>query len=133
MDYRQKINSAAMPMLRYGLGFVFLWFGFSQIQNPDQWVSYLPDWAQSLSMLPQQFVTINGLFEIIAGVMLMLGIYTNLVALLLSLHLFGITFSIGLNNIGIRDFGLAVATLAIAMLPNKEFSLDEVLNSNKTI
>jgi hypothetical protein len=45
-----------------------------------------------------------------------MGIWTRWAALLLALHLAVITFDIGLSAIGVRDFGLTVATLALVFL-----------------
>lgn len=100
-------------VLRIGMGLVFLWFGFSQIFSPDQWTSFLPSFLKILPIAAPNFVLANGLFEVIGGVFLILGVYTRLAAFLLALHLFGITFTIGWNALGVRDFGLAIATSVI--------------------
>jgi hypothetical protein len=48
----------------------------------------------------------------------LLGIYTRISALFLGLHLFGIAFSLGINAVRIRDFGLAVATISVFLNGN---------------
>jgi uncharacterized membrane protein YphA (DoxX/SURF4 family) len=58
----------------------------------------------------------NGLFEVGAGVFLALGIWTRFVAFILGLHLLLISSSLGFSAIGVRDFGLSFATLALALL-----------------
>ena len=45
-------------------------------------------------------------------------------ALLLSLHVFGIALSLGYNAVAIRDFGLAFASLALAVGGAGTFSID---------
>ena len=53
--------------------------------------------------------------EGVLGLMLLFGWQTRIVALLLALHLFDIMYVVGYGEIGVRDFGLAVATLVVAM------------------
>lgn len=115
-------------VLRFGMALVFLWFGFSQIFNPDQWVSFLPGFLEVFPISASNFVLANGSFEVIGGVFLILGVYTRLAALLLALHLFGIAFIIGWNALGVRDFGLAVATLVIFLQGAGGLSFDSKKN-----
>lgn len=104
-------------ILRLGLASVFLWFGFSQLVDGISWVGLVPDWAVSLLHLPPAMIVLgNGLFEVICGALLALGIWTRAIALIFSLHLAVITFDIGLTAIGVRDFGLTLATVSLAIL-----------------
>ncbi len=105
-----------LSFLRIGMSLVFFYFGYKQVSSPENWVGFLPDAITTAMSTPEAFVIANGVFELIFGAMLLLGIFTLMSALLLGLHLVGITLEIGLTNTGVRDFGLAVATLAIAML-----------------
>ncbi len=120
-----KNPASALFVLRLGLAFVFIWFGITQLQHPLQWISFLPGWVASLPVSATSFVLLNGLFEIVAGTLLAIGAWTRLAALLLSIHLFGIALSMGYNAIAIRDIGLAIAALAIAVGGAGQFSLDE--------
>jgi uncharacterized membrane protein YphA (DoxX/SURF4 family) len=104
-------------VLRLGLAAVFLWFGFSQVLESVNWVSWVPEWAVNLLHIPPaMIVLLNGSFEIIAGGLLALNILTRWVALLLALHLVVLVFDIGLTAIGVRDFGLMAATFALFFL-----------------
>lgn len=99
---------------------MFLWFGFSQLLDGANWVGWVPEWAVNLLGIPPAFIVLaNGLFEIVAGALLAAGFFVRLVALLLSLHLAVITVEIGFTAIGVRDFGLTMATLALALLHPK--------------
>jgi uncharacterized membrane protein YphA (DoxX/SURF4 family) len=101
-------------ILRLALAGVFLWFGFSQLFNSLAWVGIVPDWAVNILHMPPAFIVLgNGLLEVALGSLLALGILTRYVALILALHLFVIAFELGLTAIGVRDFGLSFATLAI--------------------
>lgn len=111
-----EAKKLAAPILRLGLAAVVVWFGASQINNPNAWTSMVPEWAVSLSHLSAlTIVHLNGWFEIIAASLIAIGIGTRWIALLISLHLFVITADLGASAIGVRDFGLSVATLAIAL------------------
>jgi len=70
---------------------VFLWFGFSQMSDAAQWVGFVPDWATSI-MSAGTLVYLNGIFEIIAGLMLAIGIVRRYVALLLGFVVEGDNF-----------------------------------------
>ena len=104
-------------ILRFGLAAVFLWFGYSQLSDAANWTSWVPAWASSLTHLPGTTIVLaNGLFEVVFGSLLVLGLWLRGAAILLALHLALITFEIGLNEIGVRDFGLTMATIALAFL-----------------
>lgn len=114
-------------LLRVGLSIVFLWFGAHQLSAPAGWVSFLPPWSQALPVSQISLVLLNGWFEVAAGVLLLLGGHTRLIALLLGVHLLGIAFTVGINGpVGIRDFGLAVAALSLSLTKEHDFSLDRV-------
>ena len=112
-------------ILRIGLAVLFLWFGFSQFLDQAAWTSWVPEWAMNLSGLEaEMIVLLNGGLEIALGVLLALGLYIRPAAVLLGLHLALITFEIGLNSVGMRDFAIMAATFALALLPADPYSLD---------
>ncbi|MDO8581795.1 MAG: DoxX family membrane protein [bacterium] len=112
----KKFAYLAPIVLRFSLAIVVLWFGTSQILHQEMWMGLIPDWAMNLSGLSAgTIVRMNGIFELIAGSMLVLGILTQWAALLLSAHLFVITIHLGLEPDGVRDFGLSFAMLALAL------------------
>ncbi len=103
--------------LRYGLALVFLWFGFSQLTNPGDWTSFVPVSIANFLPLPvTMIVLLNGLLEVVCGVLLVLNVAVRWAALLLALHLAGITVSLGYNSVAVRDFGLMMATFSLALL-----------------
>ena len=109
-------------ILRVGLAAVMLWFGFSQALAPETWAGFVPGWATDF--LPAlAIVRINSVFEIIAGVMLLLGLSVRPVAFLLFLHLVVIAGSFGLSAVGVRDFGLSAALLALTFLGPDRYAL----------
>ena len=119
----------ALPILRIGLVTLFLWFGFSQMTSPGDWVAWVPAWPTELTGLSAQtIVLLNGGFEVVFGTLLALGFFMRWVALLLSIHLFLIAYEIGYNDIGVRDFALAIATLSVAMFRPDQYTIDKRMN-----
>lgn len=113
-----------VPILtRLAISFVVLWFGINQLINPENFMGYLPefllqgDYAQTL-------VIFNGLFELIFGVLLAIGLFVRPVALILSIHLLSIVVALGYNDIAVRDFGLALVTCSIFLGGADQWCLD---------
>ena len=119
MDF-EKLKEYGDPVLRIGLALVFLWFSISQLIAPENWIGYLPNF---LSSNPTMFVYMNASFELVFGILLILGIFTRTAALLLGLHLIGIIFSLGYNEVAVRDFGLMMASFAVALNGPDKFCL----------
>lgn len=121
----QKLSSYAPLVLRFTLVGVYAWFGSSQLMNPEMWTRVVPDWATTTSGLDAlMIVKINGIFEVVASILLALGIAVRYVSILLFFHLIVIAASFGVTNpTGIRDFGLSFATLALALFGQDKWSL----------
>lgn len=120
-------------VLRVGLGLVFFWFATQQLQDPTLWTGVLPDFTKNLPLSQITFIYLNGIFEIIFGILLILGFQTRIVTLILALHMFGIVFSVGYNATGVRDFGLAFALVSIFLNGESAYSLDEWIRRKKSI
>lgn len=126
----KHISSYAPIVLRIGIALVFLWFGFQQLWHPDSWTSFIPNIALSLSGLTAQtLVLLNGSFEVVFSLALIAGFNTQVAALLLALHMFDIAYVVGYDAIGVRDFGLAIATLSVALAGADNWSLDTLWNN----
>lgn len=118
-------NDCGKIVLRVSLSLVFFWFAFNQILNPTNWTGLIPAFINDLGISSNLMVTLNGTIELALSALLILGLYTRFASLLLGLHLFGIASIFGLNNpTGIRDFGLALATLSIFFSGPDKFSFD---------
>lgn len=115
----------APVVLRAGLVVVALWFGYQQVAAPEAWVVWVPGWAVVPGGLgAQSIVLINGWLEIALGVLLLAGLYTRPAALVLGLHLLVIALEIGVTPVGVRDFGLSLAALSLALMPSGAYTLD---------
>ena len=123
-----NLKKYAPATVRIGLSLVFLWFGFNQIFDGQSWISYLPSFVYSLPIKALTFVFLNGLFEVILAGMLIIGVYTRLSSALLSLHLLGIIFSLGYNEIAVRDIGLFFAGLSVFFNGADDYCIDKTKN-----
>lgn len=124
-----RYKQYAPAILRLALSLVFIWFGLNQIFNQSIFIGYLPKWAFSLPFSTSVFLTINGVFETFFGTLLLFGLFTRIVALLLSLHLFGIAFSLGYNDIAVRDIGLALAAFSVFINGPDSWTVDTKLKN----
>ncbi len=118
-------------VLRIAIASVVLWFGWQQLAHPTNWVRLLPPWTGALPVSALTLIAINGWFEIIFGLALLVGFYTRFVAVILALHIFDIAYTLGYGPVAVRDFGLAVAALSIALGEAGELSLDMFLEKRK--
>ena len=111
-------------ILRISLSLVFLWFGLTSVFNSDALIGYVPEFAYNLPISLESIVILNGIFEIVLGILLITGLFTRVVAFVLFLNTLLIMFSLGYNDVAVRDFGIALATLAIAFNGADNWSLD---------
>ncbi len=103
----------APAIARYGVGIVFFIFGISQLINPENWLGYLPGYILNIGISPANLIYANGVFDLVIGALLLLGLFVRVVALISSLHLIGIIISLGYNDVAIRDFGLLIVLISI--------------------
>jgi uncharacterized membrane protein YphA (DoxX/SURF4 family) len=110
----ERINPYAPSILRIGMAIVFLWFSINQLINPLDWTGFVPE-NLSRAFDPVKLVYLNAGFEMAFASLLLLGIWTRISSVLLALHLLAIIISLGYNQIAVRDAGLAIATLTVAV------------------
>lgn len=104
-------------LLRLGLGGVFLWFGVDKFLSPLVWMNWIPAWfLPYLGDSSSLFLYGLGAVEILLGLFVLLGYYSRWAAGGALLLLLGIVASFGLNEIMIRDLGLAFLALGIVAL-----------------
>ncbi len=110
-------------ILRITLAVVFLWFGVQQLYVPTEWAGFVPEFLGKV-MSPAIFVLLNGVVEVLFGMLLLSGFYVRFVSFILAIHLFGIAISMGYTPIMVRDVGLSLATLAVFFFGADEWCLD---------
>lgn len=114
-------------VLRIGISLVFVWFGTQQLLSADMWIGFIPEWVIKLSPVSATtLVHFNGALEVVFGTALMLGFFTRISALILALHMSHITFLVGYDSIGVRDFAISVAAFSIFFNGADPFSLDHL-------
>jgi len=118
----KNLPQYAPAILRLSISFIFLWFGINQLINPQWFMGYLPLWALKIASA-STILVINGLFELALGLLLLLGIAVRISSLLLSLHLFLISLSLGYNDLMIRDLGLSLVTFTVFLYGNDKWCL----------
>lgn len=105
-------KQAGAAVVRIGVALVYIWFGFSQLLHPSMWTSLVPSYAATIiptSVL--NIVLLNGVFELIFGLLLLVGFWTRIAAGLLALHAIHIVTVVGYSPIGVRDFGIMMAAI----------------------
>lgn len=141
MNHRYK--EYAPIVLRIGISLVFLWFGLTQLINPESFFGYIPDWvtphdtmmihehpfqsAHNLPLTPHIIIMGNGILETIFSLLLILGLLTRIASLILAIHLFTIMLGLGYNDIAVRDFGLIIAAIVVFLNGPDKLSLDTKL------
>ncbi len=119
-----EFDKYSKPVLRIVMSLVFLYFGYQQVTAPGNWTGFIPGFFLAFGVSAEGLVMTNAFLELGLGTLMLLGLYTRIVSLILALHLFGIAFSIGFNPLGVRDFGLASATLVVFLNGADRFCLD---------
>ena len=120
-----KKEDIPKPLLRITLSLVFLYFGYQQVTSPDNWIGFIPEFLTNSFLSPNNFVMFNGIMELSLGIFLIIGLYTRFSSFILSIHLLGIAASIGISPIGIRDFGLTIATFVVFLNGVDNYCLDK--------
>lgn len=127
----EKLERNSKPILRIAMSLVFLYFGFMQASSPLDWAGFVPDFLLGFGLSANNFVMMNSILELTLGTFLLFGLYTRISSFILALHLLGITLSIGFSPIGIRDFGLTIATFVVFLNGVDKLSLDKKISKSK--
>lgn len=123
MWLNKNLSVFAPILTRISLSIVFLWFGINQVIDPEYFIGYLPEFILN-SANAKTFILFNGIFEIVFGSLLIIGLFTRVASLILALHLFAIIIGLGYNDIAVRDFGLALVAIAIFLGGADKWCLD---------
>ncbi len=120
----EKYQKYGATVVRVGISLVFLWFGTSQLLDPSFWIGFVPEYAKILPITVTTLVFLNGLFEVIFGILLILGLFTRISAIFLALHMAHIITVVGYNEIAVRDFGIFMGALSVFFTGSDFFTLD---------
>jgi putative oxidoreductase len=134
MRFLEKLRPLALLLLRGGLALVFIFHGYPKLFGKT---AVFISAFQRLG-LPWYFVYIAGVIEVLGGLMLMLGLYTPVVALLLVLDMSAALWKYNFNEgiYAVREYELplvlGLAALALATTGGGPFSLDHLIYRSKT-
>ncbi len=120
---------ASRVVLRWSWALLFAWFGAQQLMHPTQWTAFLPLWTGYFPIPAEMLIQLNGWMELVLAGCLFAGFYTRFASGLLAVHLAGIAFSVG-GAVGVRDWALAAAGLAIALDTPDAWTLDARFSSS---
>lgn len=110
-------------ILRLGLAVVFAWFGLQQLIDPSTWTAFVPAFTTNPWISAETLILLNGWMEVMGALLLLTGLWLRPAALILGLHMLFIAMETG-GAIGMRDFGLTVACLALALTIPDKWTLD---------
>ena len=70
-----------ISVVRIGLSLVYLWFGSNQLMHPEKWTSLIPSYATKIIPVSAHALVLgNGGFEIVFGLLLLVGFYSRFAA-----------------------------------------------------
>lgn len=110
-----SLSRFSFPVLRIGIGIVFVWFGWSALTNTDMWVRLVPDYA-TIFTSAATLVKIHGAIELVFGLFLVIGFWVRWSAFILFISLVNTVFLVS-GPTRVRDIGLACAALSIFLAP----------------
>lgn len=113
----------APVFVRLGVGVVFFLFGIDQLIRPEAWFAWLPSWVTWVG--PEKFFLMNGIFDLVVGILLLVGLLTRIAAFFAVLHLIGVILVLGYNDVAIRDFGLLLGALSVFLYGADKLCLDK--------
>lgn len=115
----QRSPVTARWTLAIGLATVLLWFGADKFIHPLFWIGWIPSWMEGAMRLSREaWLPLFAVTEILIAILLVIPLrriqYSG--AMLTSLYLSTILTQTGFTDIGIRDFGLMMGSLALLAL-----------------
>lgn len=108
------MKKTSSHILRVGLAITFLWIGVLIFKQPEAWGGYLQPWAAGLLPIPIAQAMIGTAFlDIAIGVLLLIGSFVWLAALVGVIHLIIVLTVSGIADITVRDIGILAAAVAL--------------------
>lgn len=112
-------------ILRVTVSILLLYFGFSQVLSPEQWIDYI-DFPFLQMFNPVYIVLLNGAMELFFAILIFAGVYLPLASMLMGLHVLFIAVLIGVTPTDVRDFAIAGAFFALASISMQRAQLQPV-------
>lgn len=131
-----KFIDGALLTTRLGLAFIFIWAGMGKIANPISTLDMIDDLGLNLTASADT-VTMFGMLEIIAAVMVLTGAATRIGAamhlgiLVWAQSIFGFSYVVGPSLW--KDVAIIGAAILLIICGSGKFGIDGILKSNKTV
>lgn len=112
-------RSAARWLLTAALVLVFGSFGIMKFTSPLLWIGWIPLWMEGfLTFTRETWLQIFGVLEILLALLLLTPQRTiqRIITALMALHLLAVLTQTSWNDIGIRDLGLLLSSIALLFL-----------------
>jgi uncharacterized membrane protein len=112
-------KSLAVHILAAGLGFVFIMFGIWKFTDPLIWKSFMPRWIDGfLSLDVYNWLSFIGTIELLLGVAVIIPVrkVRRVATALIAIHLVAVIVMVGWNDVGVRDIGLFLSSVALLLL-----------------
>lgn len=109
------MQDGTLNILRVGMGITFLWVGLLILQSPESWGGLMQPWASTiLGDAMQESMITTAIFDILVGLLLVIGIFTWQAALVGAIHLAVVLTVVGIDAITVRDIALLTGCLALS-------------------
>ena len=125
----EQTKKYAPIAVRYSVGLAFFLIGIDQLIRPAAWLGYYPDWITSFMSLTS-FGIFNGIFDAVIGAFLLIGLLTRIASAIAVFHLVGVIYTLGYNDVAIRDLSILIAAVAIFMYGPDDWALDKKIWKN---
>ncbi len=106
-------------ILRLGIGFAFVYAGVNALLYPVMWMDFIPHWV-GVIVPPATFLLVYSICELILGFAIFFGRFLATASMLAFWNLMFILIFYGVSDVTFRDFGLALASLALFFITLKE-------------
>jgi len=110
-----KMHRKSYWILRICLAIVFIWFGVDKLLSPNNWFDYVPTMINDMPFKINTFIILNGMFEVILGLMLLWRRTLYLASGVIVLFIAMITIFLGFDEVIVRNLGLLSVALALFM------------------
>ncbi len=130
MQVLDKLKPLGLLLLRLGLGIIFISHGYPKLfGNPHQWTSTFEHIG-----FPPYFAYISGILEFFGGLLLIVGLFTQIAGLLLAVEMAIAIWRVHLPQgsvLAVHNYELplaiAVGAFALATVGAGSLSLDHVI------
>lgn len=113
--FKKDDRELMLVVQRFAAGSVFLWFGVDKWVRPESWYGWVPGWVWPFVPDMDLFMYLNGAFEVTVGVCMVTGRFLREVSIAAFLFLLGITLTVGVSEVTIRDLGLMGIFLSLVI------------------